>query len=414
MKILMLTPYLPYPPSEGGQVRSYKLIKLLSQRHEITLVCFSRQHNTPDQVAHLKQFCRQVFVIERGKTWTLKNILRTGFSPYPFLVSIYHSPGTKRILTEALASDKFDLIHAEMSYTLPYLPPHNLPVILVEQTIMSRIFGHQISMEPKWWFKPLMWIDVQKMKYWEKYYWKKASSLIAVSQEDATIMQRLVPDLSVQVVPNGVGEDFDNLPMQTHYNHTLFYMGNYKWIQNWEAAELLAKKVFSHIIGLIATLLYATTPTIVLANRLSLTENLLAPLALLVLIILLNPPKSPKNSLIQVAILGVISALAFLTKQIGLAVSMSLISIYWLRQQWRSILIIAGLTGLAIFIYLGFGFYYDGNLFLKLQNDVRHAHVLSGLPEIIFSLFRYTLCTWQAPAKRGENRLKSAATDGGL
>jgi len=244
MKILMLTPYLPFPPSEGGQVRSYKLIKLLSQRHEITLVCFSRQHNTPDQVAHLKQFCRQVFVIERGKTWTLKNILRTGFSPYPFLVSIYHSPGTKRISTEALASDKFDLIHAEMSYTLPYLPPHNLPVILVEQTIMSRIFGHQISMEPKWWFKPLMWIDVQKMKYWEKYYWKKASSLIAVSQEDATIMQRLVPDLSVQVVPNGVGEDFDNLPMQTHYNHTLFYMGNYKWIQNWEAVDYLAKEVF--------------------------------------------------------------------------------------------------------------------------------------------------------------------------
>ncbi len=240
----MLTPYLPYPPSEGGQVRSYKLIKLLSERHDITLVCFSRQHNTADQIAHLKQFCRQVFVIERGKTWTVKNILRTGTSPYPFLVSIYNSPGTKKILTEALASDKFDLIHAEMSYTLPYLPSHNLPLILVEQTIMSRIFGHQVSMEPKVWFRPLMWIDVQKMKYWEKYFWRKASQLIAVSEEDAAIMRQRIPNLPVQVVPNGVGEDFTGLPQKIHSNHQILYMGNYKWIQNWEAAELLAKEVF--------------------------------------------------------------------------------------------------------------------------------------------------------------------------
>ena len=37
MKILMLTPYLPFPPSSGGQVRSYNLLKHLSLKHEITL-----------------------------------------------------------------------------------------------------------------------------------------------------------------------------------------------------------------------------------------------------------------------------------------------------------------------------------------------------------------------------------------
>lgn len=244
MKILMLTPYLPYPPSEGGQVRSYNLIKLLSKRHEITLVSFSRQHNTPDQIAHMQQFCKRVFVIERGKTWTVKNVLRTGFSQYPFLVSIYNSPGTKKILTEALSSDTFDLIHAEMSYTLPYLPQHHLPVILVEQTIMSRIFGHQISMEPKLWFRPLMWLDIQKMKYWEKYYWERASRVVTVSEEDAKVVKQVLKGIQVDVVPNGVGADFATATKTSHYNHTLYYMGNYKWIQNWEAVEYLAREVF--------------------------------------------------------------------------------------------------------------------------------------------------------------------------
>ena len=57
-------------------------------------------------------------------------------------------------------------------------------------------------------------------------------------------MKTRVPGLKVDVVPNGVGADFDNLPQKIHYNHIIYYMGDYKWIQNWEAVELLAKKVF--------------------------------------------------------------------------------------------------------------------------------------------------------------------------
>ena len=90
MKILMLTPYLPYPPSAGGQIRSYNLIKHLSKHHEITLVCFTRGTNTSEQVTHMEKYCKKVIVFKRGKAWTIPNILRTGFSPYPFLVSIYY------------------------------------------------------------------------------------------------------------------------------------------------------------------------------------------------------------------------------------------------------------------------------------------------------------------------------------
>lgn len=240
----MLTPYLPYPPSEGGQLRSYKLIKLLSQRHDITLVCFSRQHNTPEQIAHMKRFCKKVIVIERGKTWTIKNILRTGFSPYPFLVSIYYSPKTKELLEKEITQNKYDLIHAETFYTMPYLPKHNLPTILVEQTIMSRIFGHYVDTERRLWFKPFMWVDVAKIRYWERYFWKKADRVVTVSDEDAKAIRKMVPKVKVDVVPNGVGENMSNLSREIHYNHTILYMGNYKWIQNWETAELLAKRVF--------------------------------------------------------------------------------------------------------------------------------------------------------------------------
>lgn len=244
MKILMLTPYLPYPPSEGGQVRSYNLIKLLSKHHQITLACFTREHNTPDQVEHMRQFCHRVLVFQRGKTWTFKNILRTAFSLHPFLVSIYYSPETEKTLEQEIQTGNYDLIHAETFYTLPYLPEHNLPTILVEQTIMSRIFGHQAETEKRWWLKPFMWLDILKMQFWERHFWRLADRVVTVSQEDAQVIQKIIPGLQVDVVPNGVGEDLSNLPQKLHYNHTILYMGNYKWIQNWEPAEMLARQVF--------------------------------------------------------------------------------------------------------------------------------------------------------------------------
>lgn len=244
MKVLMLTPYLPYPPSAGGQIRSYNLIKHLSRRHEITLVCFTRETNTKDQIKHMEKFCKKVIAFKRGKAWTIANVLKTGFSPYPFLVMIYQEPSVKAQIRNEIETGNYNLIHAETFYVMPYLPKTEIPIALVEQTIMSRVFAHQVAAESKWWLKPVLWIDVAKIAFWEKHYWKKADILAAVSEEDAAIIKRVVPEKKVSVIPNAVGDDFDRVPKRLHYNRTIFYMGNYKWMQNWEAAKILARKVF--------------------------------------------------------------------------------------------------------------------------------------------------------------------------
>lgn len=246
MKILMLTPYLPYPPSAGGQIRSYNLIKHLSRRHEITLACFTRETNTPQQVAHLEKYCRKILVFRRGKAWTVPNILRTGLSLYPFLVMIYYTPAIRTRLKQEIESGGYDLIHAETFYVLPYLPKTTIPTVLVEQTIMSRVFAHEIKDYPAI-LKPLLLIDVAKINYWEKRYWRQVDRLVAVSEEDAAIIRKAVPDKKIAVNANGVGEDLSNQPRTLHYNHTILYMGNYKWMQNWEAAEILASQVFPRV-----------------------------------------------------------------------------------------------------------------------------------------------------------------------
>ena len=60
MKILMVTPYVPYPPSSGGQIRTYNLLKYLSQNNEITLVALYKNNEEKKYESYLKKYCRKI------------------------------------------------------------------------------------------------------------------------------------------------------------------------------------------------------------------------------------------------------------------------------------------------------------------------------------------------------------------
>lgn len=240
----MLTPYLPYPPSSGGQIRSYNLIKQLSKKHEITLYSLIKYEDEKKYVAELEKYCKSVKIFRRPqKPWTPINIFKTAVSSYPFLVIRNYSSEEKNDLTETLKKENFDLIHAETFYVSPHIPKTNIPMVLVDQTIEFQVYQHYVQTFKWFLLKPMLLIDVLKIKYWETYFWRKAKKVVAVSESDAKKMRQLVPGLNVSVVPNGVGEDLmDEIPL--HFSQTILFMGNYAWLQNIEAAGILAKEVF--------------------------------------------------------------------------------------------------------------------------------------------------------------------------
>jgi glycosyltransferase involved in cell wall biosynthesis len=153
----------------------------------------------------------------------------------------------KTRLREILASENFDLIHAETFYVSPHIPQTDIPVVLVDQTIEYQVYRHYVNNFRIGFLRPVLMLDVMKIRYWETYFWKKAARVIAVSDRDAAVMKHLVKGLKVTVIPNGVGEDLiDEVPL--HFKKTILFMGNYAWLQNVEAARVLATRVFPKIL----------------------------------------------------------------------------------------------------------------------------------------------------------------------
>jgi len=247
MRILMITPYLPYPLHSGGQIRSYNLIKNLSAEHEIILLSFMKQV-VPEYISEMKKYCSKVHVISRRKAFSLQNILLAGLTPYPFLVTIYLSQSLKKKIKETLAQKRYDLIHAETFYVMPNIPKTAVPILLVEQTIEYLVYAHFVNSFRNPFLKPLLAIDVSKIKFWESFYWRKADKVVAMSNADRAKMLSQVANLSCEIIPNGIdAQFFAQVRRPRDKVKTVVFVGNFSWLQNREAVDFLVDKIWPRI-----------------------------------------------------------------------------------------------------------------------------------------------------------------------
>src|SRR3989344_7621187 len=247
MKILMLTPYLPYPLLSGGQIRTYNLLKHLKDKHDITLFSFIRKDEERQYLPELEKFCRKIRVFKRRPAWSISNILLAGFSAHPFvMVSTYLSRNVKRAIHHEISSQTYDVIHAEPFYMMPNIPKTHIPILLVEQTIEYLVYqkyADDFSFFP---LKPLLYLDVLKLKLWEKYFWNRASRLVAMSDQDRQIMLKATHNQKqIDVVANGVDAHyFNQLKHQDNQAPTILFVGNFKWLPNKDAAIFLARDIW--------------------------------------------------------------------------------------------------------------------------------------------------------------------------
>jgi polysaccharide biosynthesis protein PslH len=246
MKILMLTPYLPYPLLSGGQIRTYNLLKKLADKHEITLFALIKEESEREFIPELEKYCAKVEVFKRSqKPFTVKNIYKTLISSYPFLVIRNHVPETIGAVKKELAKQNYDLIHAETFYMMPHLPETKVPVILVEQTIEYLGYESYAQKAPLF-LRPFLQLDIVKIKRWEKHFWRSASKLIVMSQADKDfIAQEIGNQEKIEVVSNGVDAQWFNkkrrkLPSQP----TVLSVGTFNWLPNVEAVKFLVTKVW--------------------------------------------------------------------------------------------------------------------------------------------------------------------------
>lgn len=234
--LLMLTPYLPYPPVSGGRMRTYNLLKQLRDEYDITLVCFGRPEEMQFDITPLGDLCHYHIVQRPPSPSTIQAALMSLSSPRAITMRLYGTPAMRQTLADILATKPADMIHVESFYMLQNLPqPITTPIFLSEPAIEYRAWGKHARVA-KWYTRPGVALEALKMRLIEPRIWAQADAVGAMSDVDKALIQKAAPKARVYLAPNGVDTDFfvpnADIPKQPN---TAIYMGDYKYFPNADA-----------------------------------------------------------------------------------------------------------------------------------------------------------------------------------
>jgi glycosyltransferase involved in cell wall biosynthesis len=122
VRILFLSQVLPFPVDAGPKMRSYYVLRHLTQKHPVTLLTFVRETDKPEAIAHLAEFCRAVHAIpmQRSRLRDLKFLGQSLLTQQPFLIIRDQIPAMNVKIQQLAQSEQFEVIHADQLWMAQY------------------------------------------------------------------------------------------------------------------------------------------------------------------------------------------------------------------------------------------------------------------------------------------------------
>ncbi|MDX2100684.1 MAG: glycosyltransferase family 4 protein [Leptolyngbyaceae cyanobacterium bins.59] len=253
MNILMLSSTFPYPPTRGGtQVRTFNLLKYLSERHSITLITQRSPDVTDQEVEALQDTVSKLMVFPRPTSvssgW-INKLRRFGTSlaqATPQNVLHLYSPLIQAQVDQLVSQGECEVITCEHSINEIYVRPPFQEKVRTVVNIHSSVYGSCRDQLASGTSENTLRdrINLPLLYRYEQRYTAKFSQLVVTTEEDRQQMQTFRPDGSIAVIPNGV--DLERFPCRLGDpgGHRLVFVGAMDNVANIDAVRFLTLEIF--------------------------------------------------------------------------------------------------------------------------------------------------------------------------
>ena len=256
MKILFLTPQLPYPPRQGTTIRNDGLIRHLAKRHTIDLLTFISPEQEADHNSPLYKACRRIAYLPQPVRSAQQRAIETLRSPLPDMALRLESPAMHNLVQSWLA-DGYEIVQVEgiemaqygfhvykqqavgVKRPLLIFDDHNCEYLLQKRNALTDL------RQPKRWPAALYsLIQWQKLRHYERQICQRADTILAVSPIDQQALQELAPGAPITVIANGIDTTTTESPVTNlPYPPTLLFTGKMDYRPNVDAVLWFADEV---------------------------------------------------------------------------------------------------------------------------------------------------------------------------
>jgi polysaccharide biosynthesis protein PslH len=229
MRLLLVFPFVPYPPNDGGRIGFWNPIHYLSRRHEVHVACLA----TKDDAKHceaLKASCASLQVLRHEMSSKPVQAIQ-GVMGYP--------PGTARkywdhrfneVIRRAIETHEIELVEFHHLNAAAYRESAGrLPAVLREHNIEHVVWERHARFAP-FLERNYARMVASRVKRYEAEVAPKFDRCVVVSPADAEFLRRVSPTARIEVIPSGVDtEYFRPNPDVEEESNKMVMTGSFAW-----------------------------------------------------------------------------------------------------------------------------------------------------------------------------------------
>ena len=258
LNVVIVNEGLAYPPKGGNWLRTLNLMLPLAGRHDITYVCRAVKDPTAADVARAfyaergirVRICGNPPPESRGATFYAR-VAANLLSPLPYSIAGHRSRGVRAEIdrihrTEAVGVWQFEAL----GYADALLGKKARTIVMahnVESLIWQRLYETERHPLKRWFIGH----QVGKYERYEGRALRGASRVVAVSHEDAALLQNRFGVDRPAVVDNGVDVAFfaDGADRRNCDPRRIIFLGSLDWRPNLDSIDLLLSRVMPRVLA---------------------------------------------------------------------------------------------------------------------------------------------------------------------
>ncbi len=250
MKILIITPRIPYPPYRGDKLKIFNISKILLKNNDIHIITFYRNGKDKEFVKPLEEMGIKVTLIKLTLIISFINVLIAIFQKTPFQVAWYRSKKMQKSVDTLIKDNNFDIVYHHLIRTAQYCSQSttNFHLSVIDFTdAVSLYLSRMVKQERNFFKKLFIRSELKRINNYEKIA-EKFDVLFICSEIDKNFLIDKGIKQDIQILNNGIDTDYFFSEQKDYDRKRIIFTGNMPYYANADAALYFAKEIFPLII----------------------------------------------------------------------------------------------------------------------------------------------------------------------
>ncbi len=232
MKILFICHRFPFPPSRGGKIRPFNIIKHLSRQHDVTVASLARSDEEAEAGKGLAEHCHKILMEQVSPAMAQIRMVSRLASREPSSMGYFYSPRLAERINEEIATTAFDLIFVHCSSVAQYVEAiDDTPKILdfgdmdsQKWLAYAKVFGLPKSLG--------YWLEGQKLQQAEIRLARRFDYCTCTTRAELTSLQDYGAPTPTGWFPNGVDLEKFQPSSQSYDPNGICFVGRMDYFPN--------------------------------------------------------------------------------------------------------------------------------------------------------------------------------------